>query len=86
MTRKERNDLLKWAKSLSDEELEKAFLEAYHDYLQSGCYDEMYELGYDEIDIEAQMETDKYLEDQCNILQKLCYDRGIDPYRVFKEK
>lgn len=44
MTRKERNEIIKFAEKLTDEELEKEYYNAVYSSLGSQCED-MYELG-----------------------------------------
>ena len=50
MTKKKRNEIIKFAEKLTDEELEKEYYDAIYDSLGSQCED-MYELGYDIADI-----------------------------------
>lgn len=51
MKKSEENAIVKWAESLTDEELEKAYYDAIYDSLGSQT-EEMYERGYDIRDIE----------------------------------
>ncbi len=73
---KEKNNLLKWAGALSDEELEKEYYKAVDDSLGSQL-EEMYEQGYDMRDITEQETHEKYLCEKAGILQNLCEERGI---------
>lgn len=50
MKRKERNSIIKWACTLTDEELEKEYYDAVLDSLGSQT-ERMYDLGYDISDI-----------------------------------
>ena len=50
MTKKERNEIIKFAEKLTNEELEKEYYNAVDSSLGSQC-DDMYELGYDIADI-----------------------------------
>lgn len=72
----EKNKLIKWAESLSDEELEKAYYDAVYDSLGSQVED-MYELGYDMRDIKERESHEKYLAQKSDILEDLCEKRGI---------
>lgn len=76
MKLKDRNILIKWAKNLSDEELEDKYYEAVFDSLGSVA-EKMYDLGYDMRDIEEREEYEKYRCDKADILGCLCEQRGI---------
>lgn len=76
----EREKLLRWAESLSNEELENEFYNAVYDSLGSQC-ESMYELGYDIRDIKEQeeheKEHEKYLGEKADVLGKICLERNI---------
>ena len=55
MKRLEKNNLIKWANTLSDKELKDEYYDAVYDSLGSQT-DKMYELGYDMRDIEEREE------------------------------
>lgn len=76
MKRSERNSLAKWANTLSDKELKDKYYAAVYDSLGSQT-DEMYELGYDMIDIEEQEEYEKYLCEKADVLENICTKRWI---------
>lgn len=76
MTRSERAKLIKWAKSLTDEELEDAYYAATFDCLGSES-EEMYERGYDMADILEREKYEHYLGVKAGILEGLCVKRGI---------
>ena len=76
MRKSEKNTLLKWAQSLTDEELEKEYYKAAMDCLGSET-EKMYELGYDMRDIEERDNYEKYLCEKADILGVLCDSRGI---------
>lgn len=76
MKRSERNSLVKWANTLTDKELKDKYYAAVYDSLGSQT-DEMYELGYDMIDIEEQEEYEKYLCEKADVLENICTERGI---------
>lgn len=81
MKLKEKNALIKHAETLSDEELEKECYDSIYDSLGSVCED-MYEMGYDMVDIEEQEKYEKYKSEKAGILIDLCEKRGI---RLFGE-
>ena len=76
MKRSERNEIVKWANTLSDKELKDKYYAAVYDSLGSQT-DEMYELGYDMRDIEEQEEYEKYLCEKADVLENICTERGI---------
>ena len=76
MKNTEKNNLLKWASSLSDEELKDEYYSSVYDSLGSQT-DEMYELGYDIRDIEEREAYEKFLCEKSDILGSLCEKRGI---------
>ena len=76
MTRKERNEIVKFAEKLTDEELEKEYYNAVDSSLGSQCED-MYELGYDNADIVEREKYEKYLGQRADLLGALCEQRGI---------
>lgn len=76
MKRLEKNNLIKWANTLSDKELKDEYYEAVYDSLGSQT-DKMYELGYDMRDIKEQEEYEKYLCEKADILENICVERGI---------
>ena len=76
MTRKERNEIIKFAEKLTDKELENEYYDASYNSLGSQCED-MYELGYDIADIVEREKYEKYLVQRANLLGTLCEQRGI---------
>ena len=76
MTKKERNEIVKFAEKLNDEELEKEYYNAVYSSLGSQCED-MYELGYDIADIVEREKYEKYLGQRAALLEYLCEQRGI---------
>lgn len=76
MTRTEKAHFVKWANSLSDEELEKNYYEVTFDCLGSVA-EEMYEYGYDMVDIMEQEKYERDLSVRSGILEGLCVERGI---------
>lgn len=76
MKKSEKNILLKWAETLTDEELREEYYNAVYNSLGS-LSEDMYELGYDIRDIEEQEKHEKYLSEKADILGVLCEERGI---------
>lgn len=76
MTQKERNAFIKWAKELSDTELETEYYNAIYDSLGSQT-EAMYELGYDMSDIREQEAFEKFLREKSDILENECLKRNI---------
>ena len=76
MKKADKNALIKWAETLTDEELEKAYYDSVFDSL--GTQTElMYELGYDIADIKEREKHEKYLAEKSGLLEGLCLERGI---------
>lgn len=80
MKKSEKNALLKWAETLTDEDLEKEYYNSIRDCLGSEV-EEMYERGYDIRDIEERDKFEKYLSEKCDILEALCEERGIELWK-----
>lgn len=76
MTKSERNQIIKWANTLTDEELEKEYYRAVMDTLGSEA-EEMYERGWDMQDIIEREWFEKWLGQKADLLELLCYERGI---------
>ena len=76
MTKKERNEWIKWANTLTDEELKKETYKAMKDCCGSLC-DRMYDLGYDLQDISERADFEKFLGEKYVLLEDLCIQRGI---------
>ena len=76
MKKSERNVIIKWANSLSNEELEKEYYNAVFDSLGSDT-EKMYELGYDIRDIQERERHERYLCQRSSLLGELCEKRGI---------
>lgn len=76
MTKKERNDIIKWTNTLTNEELEKEYYDGVFDCLGSEA-EEMYERGWDMVDIIEREKYEKWLCQKSNLLEQLCEERGI---------
>lgn len=76
MTKSEKNSIIKWAKTLTDDELEKEYYRASLDTLGSQA-EAMYERGWDMQDIIEREKFEKWLMRKADLLEQLCYERGI---------
>lgn len=76
MTKSEKNSIIKWAKTLTDDELEKEYYRASLDTLGSQA-EAMYEQGWDMQDIIEREKYEKWLGQKADLLEQLCYERGI---------
>ena len=76
MTKSERNKIIEWANTLTNEELEDEYYDNVFDCLGSDA-EIMYERGYDEADIREQEKWEKYQNEKTHILEQLCTERGI---------
>jgi hypothetical protein len=76
MTKSERNQIIKWANTLTNEELEKEYYDAVFDTLGSEA-EEMYERGWDMADSLEREKFEKWLGQKSRLLEKLCEERGI---------
>ena len=76
MTKKEINDIIKFAEKLNDNELEKEYYDAVYESIGSQC-EVMYNLGYDIVDIVEREKYEKYLGERADLLEYLCYKRDI---------
>lgn len=76
MTKLERNRIIKWANSLSNEELEKEYYNTVFDTLGSQA-EEMYERGWDMQDVLEREKYEKWLCEKSDLLEKICYGRDI---------
>ena len=76
MKKKDKQVIIDYANSLSDDELEKEYYNCVLSCLGSEC-ERMYELGYDIIDILEREKFEKFNQERCVILESLCLKRGI---------
>ena len=76
MTKTERNQIIKWANSLTDDELEKEYYRAVYDTLGSEA-EEMYGRGYEMSDILEREKFEKWLGEKSDLIEMLCDERGI---------
>ena len=80
MTKAERNEIEKWAESAIDEELEKEYYNCVFSSLGSQAED-MYELGYDLVDIKEREQYEKFLCQKSSLLEELCQKRSIELWK-----
>ena len=85
MTKSERNQIIKWANTLTDEELEKEYYDAVWDTLGSEA-EEMYERGYEMSDILEREKFEKWLGEKSDLLEKLCEERGIKLWEDYYDR
>ena len=76
MTKSEKNKIIKWTNTLTDDELEKEYYDAVFDTLGSQA-EEMYERGWDMQDVIEREKYEKYLGQRADLLESLCYGRDI---------
>lgn len=76
MTKSEKNEIIKWSNAVSNEELERTYYDTVYDTLGTQI-DDMYELGYDMIDILEREKYEKYMSQKADLLEMLCVKRGI---------
>ena len=76
MTNSEKNRIIKWANALTDKELEKEYYNDAFDTLGSQA-EEMYERGWDRQDVIEREKYEKWLGQKADLLESLCYERGI---------
>lgn len=76
MTTKEKNDIIRWISGLNDEQLKNEYYDAVYDGLGSVA-EEMYERGYDTVDIIEQERHEKWMDKRCQLIENACYERGI---------
>ena len=82
MNKREFAKLKKWTNTLTDEELKKEYYDAVFDTLGSQA-EIMYERGYDEADIREREKFERWLSRRSDMLEALCYERGITLWEEF---
>lgn len=85
MNKREYAKLKKWTDTLTDEELKKEYYDAVFDSLGSQA-EEMYERGYDIVDILEREKYEKWLSRQSDMLEMICSERGIKLWEEYAEK
>ena len=76
MKLKERNAIIKWAKTLDNDTLLNEYYDSVFDSLGSQT-EKMYDLGYDISDIKDRESYEKFLKEKSDLLAFLCEDRNI---------
>lgn len=76
MTKSERNQIIKWTNTLTDEQLENEYYDSVMDCLGSQA-EVMYERGYDMQDIIEREKFEDFLCQQSDLLEMICEQRGI---------
>ena len=85
MNKREYTKLKKWTDTLSDEQLKKEYYDALYDSLGSQT-EEMYERGYDIVDILEREKHERWLSRRSAMLEKICSERGIKLWEKSAEK
>lgn len=80
MTKAEKIEIEKWAELATDEELEKEYYNCVFSSLGSQAED-MYELGYDLVDIKEREQYEKLLCQKSSLLEELCHKRNIELWK-----
>lgn len=80
MTKAEKIEIEKWAEPATDEELEKEYYNCVFSSLGSQAED-MYELGYDLVDIKEREQYEKLLCQKSSLLEELCHKRNIELWK-----
>lgn len=76
MTKSEKNEIIKWSNTVSNEELERTYYDTVFNTLGTQI-DDMYELGYDMTDILEREKYEKYMSQKADLLEMLCAKRDI---------
>lgn len=85
MNKRELAKLKKWTDTLTDEELKKEYYDTVFDSLGSQT-EEMYERGYDIVDILEREKYEKWLSRQSDMLEVICSERGIKLWEEYAGK
>lgn len=76
MTKSEKNEIIKWSNTVSNEELERTYYDTVFNSLGTQT-DDMYELGYDMTDILEREKYEQYMSQKADLLEMLCDKRDI---------
>ena len=80
MKKSEKNEILKWAATKSDAQLEEEYYNGVYDSLET-LVDGMIELGYDLVDIKERKEYEKFLREKSDLIGWICEQRGIELWK-----
>lgn len=85
MKKSEKNEILQWAATKSDVQLEKEYYDGVYDSLGT-LVEGMIELGYDLVDIKERKEYEKFLREKSDLIGWICEQRGIRLWKDINEK
>lgn len=85
MKKSEKNEILKWAATKSDTQLEEEYYDGVFDSLGSQVND-MIELGYDFVNIQERKKYEKFLREKSDLIGWICEQRGIELWKDENEK
>ena len=85
MTKSEKDQIIKWANTLSDEELKGEYYDSVFDCLGSQA-EEMYERGYDMVDVLEREKFEKWFGEKSDLIEKCCEERGIKLWEEYYER
>lgn len=85
MNKREYAKLKKQTDIMSDEQLKKEYYDALYDSLGSQT-EEMYERGYDIVDILEREKYEKWLSRRSDMLEGICQERGIKLWEESSQK
>ena len=84
MNKRELAKLKKWTDTLTDEQLKKEYYDATFKTLGSQA-EEMYERGYDRVDIIEREKYERWLCRQSDMLEFICDERGIKLWEEYTD-
>ena len=84
MTKSDKNKIIQWANTLTNEELEKEYYDSVFDCLGSEA-ELMYERGWDMCDVIAREKHEQWLGQRSDLLEQLCEERGIKLWEGWNE-
>lgn len=77
MTKRERTKIIEWANTLTDEEVEKNYYDIVLNVCLNSQVEKMYEYDYSIRDIRDRQKYEEFESKKADILEGLCYKRGI---------
>lgn len=77
MKKSEKQAIYQWAAGLSDKQLEQEYYDSVYSGACASCGEEMYDRGFAIEDCVAEDERAKYEREKDDIIESLCYKRGI---------
>ena len=85
MNKREYAKLKKWTDTLTDEQLKEEYYDAVFKTLGSQA-EEMYERGYDEVDIREREKYERWLSRQSDMLEMIWSERGIKLWEEYSQE